>query len=321
MSLDELSLIDPRRLLVLDAVGRHGSLAGAARTLSLTPSAVSQQVAALERECGAQLLERTARGVRFTDAGERLAARAGSLRNVLEHAQSDLATLRGAERRGLSLGIFESVARRLLPRALKRFRSSHPMVTVKVHEREPEAALGLLRRGNLDVAVTHSYSLSPLAIPDDFVQTPVGEDPLLIVAPADTPAPARLADLAEARWIGPDSEYCRATLLQACRRAGFEPRIESTVSDYRLAEQLVAAGLGVALAPSLALSARPVPKTKRYALQEVGVRKITAWRAPGSSRASCVDALVATLASLLGDDEQRVRARNSAHARKHRGLA
>ena len=299
MALEQLSLIDPRRLLVLDAVGRHGSLAGAARTLSLTPSAVSQQIAALERECGTQLLERSARSVRFTEAGERLAARAASLRNVLDHAQADLATLRGAERRGLSVGIFESVARRLLPRTLKRFGSSHPRVTVRVHELEPEPALELLRRGDLDVAVTHSYSLSPLAIPDDFVQTPVGEDPLLIVTGAEAPAPSRLADLADARWIGPDSEYCRQTLLQACRRAGFEPRIESTVSDYRLAEQLVAAGLGVALAPSLALSARPLTKTKRSALREVGVRKITAWRAPGSSRASCVDALVATLASLL----------------------
>jgi DNA-binding transcriptional LysR family regulator len=299
MTLDQLSLVDPRRLLVLDAVGRHGSLAGAARTLSLTPSAVSQQIAALERECGTQLLERSARSVRFTEAGERLAARAASLRNVLDHAQADLATLRGAERRGLSLGIFESLARRLLPRTLKRFGSSHPRVTVRVHELEPEPALELLRRGDLDVAVTHSYSLSPLAIPDDFVQTPVGEDPLLIVTGAETPAPALLADLADARWIGPDSEYCRRTLLQACRRAGFEPRIESTVSDYRLAEQLVGAGLGVALAPSLALSARPLTKTKRYALREVGVRNITAWRAPGSSRASCVDALVATLASLL----------------------
>lgn len=299
MTLDQVSLIDPRRLLVLDAVGRHGSFAGAARSLSLTPSAVSQQVAALERECGTQLLERSARSVRFTDAGQRLVARAASLRDLLDHAQADLATLRGAERRGLGLGIFESAARRLLPTALRRFRSSHPRVAVKVHELEPEPALELLRRGDLDVAVTHSYSLSPLAIPDDFVQTPVGEDPLLIVTDAEAPAPVRLADLANARWIGPDSEYCRQTLLQACRRAGFEPRIESTVSDYRLAEQLVAAGLGVALAPSLALAARPVAKTKRSALPEVGMRTITAWRAPGSSRASCVDALVATLASLL----------------------
>ena len=301
MALDQLSLVDPRRLLVLDAVGRHGSFAGAARTLSLTPSAVSQQIAALERECGTQLLERSARSMRFTDAGERLVARAASLRDLLDHAQADLATLRGAERRWLSLGIFESFARRVLPRALKRFGSSHPRVAVKVHEVEPEPALELLRRGDLDVAVTHSYSLSPLAIPDDFVQTPVGEDSLVIVTGAEAPPPSRLADLADARWIGPgpDSDYCRQTLLQACRRAGFEPRIESTVNDYRLAEQLVAAGLGVALAPSLTLAARPLAKTKRYALPEVGIRKITAWRSPGSSRASCVDALVATLASLL----------------------
>src|SRR5215212_2567185 len=147
MALDQLSLVDPRRLLVLDAVGRHGSFAGAARSLSLTPSAVSQQIAALERECGTQLLERSARSIRFTDAGQRLVARAASLRDLLEHAQTDLATLRGAERRGLSVGIFESAARGCLPAALKRFRSTHPRVTVKVRELEPEPALEVLRRG------------------------------------------------------------------------------------------------------------------------------------------------------------------------------
>ena len=297
MSLDQLSLVDPRRLLVLDAVGRHGSLAGAARSLSLTPSAVSQQIAALERECGVQLLERSARSIRFTDAGQRLVTRAASLRDLLDHARADLATLRGAERRGLSLGIFESVARRFLSGALKRFGETHPHVAVKVHELEPEPALGLLRRGELDVAVTHSYSLSPLAIPDGFVRTAVGDDPLVIVTTADAPSPSRLSSLSDAPWIGPDSEYCRQTLLQACRRAGFEPRIESTVSDYRLAEQLVAAGFGVALAPSLALSSRPVSGTVRHTLPEVGTRNITAWRAPGSSRASCTDALVALLAA------------------------
>jgi DNA-binding transcriptional LysR family regulator len=299
MALDQLSLVDPRRLLVLDAVGRHGSFAGAARSLSLTPSAVSQQIAALERECGTQLLERNARSIRFTDAGERLVARAASLRDLLDHAQADLASSRGSERRGLSLGIFESAARRLLPGALERFRSSHPHVALKLHQLEPQPALELLRRGELDAAVTYSYSLSPLAIPHGFLQTAVGEDPLVIVAPAGLPTPSRLSALADATWIGPDSEYCRQTLLRACRQAGFEPRVDSTVSDYRLAEQLAAAGLGVALAPLLALAKRPPAGTARYALPELGVRTITAWRPPGSSRAACVDALVALLASRL----------------------
>jgi len=297
MTSAQLSLVDPRRLLVLDAVGRHGSFAGAARSLSLTPSAVSQQIAALERECGAQLLERSPRSIRFTDAGQRLVARAASLRDLLEHAQADLATSRGADRRGLSVGIFESAARRLLAGALERFATSHPHVALKVHQLEPGPAFELLRRGELDVAVTYSYSLSPLPIPDGFVQAAVGEDPLVIVAAAGMPAPSRLSSLAGVRWIGPDSEYCLQTLLQACRRAGFEPRIESTVSDYRLAEQLVAAGLGVALAPSFTVATRPFAGTVRHSLPEVGTRTITAWRAPGSSRASCIDALVALLAA------------------------
>ena len=284
---------------MLDAVGRYGSFAGAARSLSLTPSAVSQQIAALERECGARLIERSARSIRFTEAGQRLVDRAASLRGLLEDAQADLADARGTERRGLSLGIFESAARRLLPEGLRRFSSTHPRVDVRVNELEPEPALELLRRGELDLAVTHSYSLSPLRIPHELVQTPVGDDALLVVAPDDLPAPTRLADLAGTRWIGPGSEYCRQTLLLACRTAGFEPEIHSTIGDYRLGEQLVAAGLGVVLAPSLALAESPLAGTKRYAFPEVGTRAITAWRAPGSARAGCVDALTATLARLL----------------------
>ncbi len=299
MSLDQLSTVDPRRLLVLDAVGRHGSFAAAARSLSLTPSAVSQQIAALERECGVQLVERDGRALRFTEGGERLVARAASLRDLLDGAQSDLATARGSRRRGLGLGIFESAARRLLPDALRRFRTSNPEVTVKVLELEPGSSLDLLQRGELDLAITFSYTLSPLAILDELVRTPVGEDPLLVVTPTALPAPSRLADLAGERWIGPASDYCLGALHQACRNAGFEPRIDSMIGDYRLGEQLVSSGLGVLLAPSLALAARPPAGTRRHRLTETGERTITAWRAPGSSRATCVDALTATLAAVF----------------------
>ena len=178
---------------------------------------------------------------------------------------------------------------------MKRLAAAYPGVEVAVHEVEPGTAYDDLRRGELDVAVTHSYSLAPRAIPADLVATEVGEDPLLLVCPRTVPRPERLADLAGERWIGPTTEYCRQTLLLACRNAGFEPRIESTTSDYRLAEQLAAGGLGIALAPSLTLSHRPLAGTVRYRLPEVGVRCITAWRTRTNCRSKRIDALVAEL--------------------------
>ncbi len=295
MSLEQLSTLDPRRLLVLDAVVRQGSFAAAAEALSLTPSAVSQQIAALERECGTRLIERNRRVIRFTDAGEQLSRRAAALRELLDAASDDLASLRSNDRGGLSIGIFESAARGLLRSSLKRFAVSYPDVEVAVHEVEPGSAFEDLRRGELDSAVTHSYSLAPRAIPDDLVATEVGEDPLLLVCPQTVRRPTRLADLGAERWIGPTTEYCRQTLLLACRGAGFEPRIESTTSDYRLAEQLAAAGLGIALAPSLTLNDRPLAATVRYRLPEVGVRRITAWRTQTNCRRQRIDALVGEL--------------------------
>jgi DNA-binding transcriptional LysR family regulator len=292
MSLGQLSTIDPRRLLVLDAVVRQGSFAAAARALSLTPSAVSQQIAALERECGTRLIERNRRVIRLTDAGEQLTRRASALRELLDEAQTDLAALRSNERGLLTLGMFESVARRLLPVALEGFAAEYPDVEVAVHEVEPGAAFEGLRRGELDVAVTHSYSLAPRAIPSDLVPTDVGDDPLLLVCPRTIRRPTRLADLSGERWIGPTTENCRQTLLLACRTAGFEPRIESTTGDYRLGEQLTAAGFGITLAPSLTLSDQPAPGTARYRLPEVGVRHLTAWRTATNCRSARIDALI-----------------------------
>jgi DNA-binding transcriptional LysR family regulator len=295
MSLEQLSTIDPRRLLVLDAVVRERSFAAAARALSLTPSAVSQQIAALERECGTRLIERNRRVIRLTDAGEQLSRRAAGLRDLLDEASGELAALRSNDRGGLSLGIFESAARRLLTPALSRFATAFPDVAVVVHEVEPAAAFERLRRGELDLAVTHSYSLAPRAIPDDLVPVEVGVDPLLLVCPRTVRRPKALADLADERWIGPTTEYCRQTLLLACRSAGFEPRIASTVGDYRLAELLAAGGLGIALAPSMTLSDSRLAGTVRHRVPELGVRHITAWRTSTSSRSARTDALVAEL--------------------------
>jgi DNA-binding transcriptional LysR family regulator len=299
VSLEQLSTIDPRRLLVLDAVVRQGSFAGAARVLSLTPSAVSQQIAALERECGTRLVERNRRVIRFTDAGEQLSQRAAALRDLLDAAGDDLASIRSNDRGGLSVGIFESAARKMLPGALKRFAETYPDVEVAVHEVEPAQAFEELSRGGLDLAVTHSYSLAPRAIPRELMPTEVGEDPLVVICPQAIRKPKRLASLAGERWIGPTTEYCRQTLLLACRSAGFEPRIESTVSDYRLAEQLAAAGLGIALAPTLTLSDPPAAGTARHRLPEVGVRRITAWRTRTNCRSKRIDALVAELRQAL----------------------
>lgn len=290
-----LQSLDPRRLLVLDAVLREGTLAAAAHALSLTPSAVSQQIAALERESGAILLERTKHGVRVTDAGALLAAHAGAIRNEVDRATADLIALREEEHGALRVGIFASAGLRLLPDALKRFSASHPRVVVTVLELDGEDALRALRVGQLDIAVIHAYSLALDPVPEGLVARVFGEDPLLLIVPSRMPRPRDLAELHSARWIGPSSDPCRQTLLQACRRAGFEPDVQSICADYRLAEQLVAAGLGVALAPELALDPDPPAGVVRIPLAEAGTRRLISLRIAATARASRADALTAEL--------------------------
>ncbi|MEV4251817.1 LysR family transcriptional regulator [Spirillospora sp. NPDC049652] len=246
-----------QRLRVLRAVAEHGSFNQAAAALRLTPSAVSQHVAALERSLGTQVVTRSTRGAVLTRAGQIMVSAAESVAAELEHARQRVDRL-GTGRTQLTIATFTSGGRLLLPGALARLTSTHPDTVLHVRENEPETALPLVRQGAVDLALAYSFD-GPL--PGRHGQnlrwTPLMEDPLHVVLPETHPLAGRveldLAEVADEPWV----LGCLKTevfLRRYAERAGFDPEIRGTTTDYFFARSLVAAGMGVSLIPTIALA-------------------------------------------------------------------
>jgi DNA-binding transcriptional LysR family regulator len=248
-------VLEVRRLRILLEVARSGSLAAAASTLSYTPSAVSQQIATLEREAGTALLERRPRGVVLTEAGRTLVEHAQRVIAQLDAAEAALDDLANLRRGRLRMASFATAGSTVLPRAVDAFRSRHPDIELIVMPASPADAVAALRDGRLDVALTVDVGASP---PDGVDVVALFEDPYRLALPRDHPragAPdLRLADLGDETWIDvPDTLSGGKALRAACRQAGFEPKVRFESDDYLAIRELVAAGAGLALLPELAL--------------------------------------------------------------------
>ena len=249
-------MLDVRRLRVLREVARRGSLAGAADGLSYTPSAVSQQIAALEREAGTALLERRARGVVLTEAGEVLVEHAEAILSALDAAESALAALADLRRGHLRMASFATAAARVLPSAIDVFRARHPGVELTVGQASPMESVARLRAGRIDLALTVDLDPHPaegvevIHLFDDPVQLALHREHPLAAKPD-----LRLEDLAQETWIDvPRATSGGQVLTRACTEAGFVPRVRFESDDYTVIQQLVGAGAGVALLPDLAFS-------------------------------------------------------------------
>ncbi|MEV4560356.1 LysR substrate-binding domain-containing protein [Kitasatospora sp. NPDC049285] len=246
---------------MLREVARLGSFNRAAAVLHCTPSAVSQQIAALERGLGSAVVERSTRGVTLTDAGRLLVEAAEAIAAELVDAQQRLDRLT-AERTALTVATFASAGRRLLPAALAGFVADHPEVELTILEGEPEESLPAVRQGRADLALAYHFDGPPPSRPGDrsgLDWTPLGVDPLRVVVPrghvlaAGTGGPLHLAELADQRWI----LGCRKSAAQFARYAelaGVELRVCCTATDYDFAQSLVRAGVGIALIPQLGLA-------------------------------------------------------------------
>jgi molybdate transport repressor ModE-like protein len=269
--------LDVRRMRVLREVSERGTIAAAARALAFTPSAISQQLAALEREAGVALLDRHGGRVRLTEAGRRLVARTEAILVELEAATAELAAAAADVTGDVHVAAFPSAERALLAPAAAALARRHPDVRVRTTELEPEASLPALRLGDVDLAVSHEDVGRPAPPDARLERVDLLEDPLRVVLPAGHPADAdavTLARLADDRWVAtPPGTACRAMLDHACRAAGFVPDVPFHANDFGVLAAFVAAGLGVALVPDLALGAfgagtvaRPVadvPVTRR----------------------------------------------------------
>lgn len=282
------------RLRVLHAVSTAGSVVGAARSLHVTTSAVSQQIARLEREVGQRLTERRGRGIALTEAGLLLARNAGELLSHAEQVQAELAAHHGTVTGSVTIAAFATAARGLLPDALRDLRSRHPDLSASLAEQEPHEALPALMRGDIEVAVVQDWAEDQLTVPGGLSRRDLFDDTFDVALPVDHPLAGRdvlhITELTDHEWISwRTDEICHDWLLRTLRAYGTEPHIRHTASEHSTQLALVAAGLGVAVIPRLGRESLPAtvrclpvdpPPTRRiYALWRTSTTASPAIRA------------------------------------------
>lgn len=273
-------MLDARRMRVLRSVVTSGSISAAAANLGYTPSAVSQQIAALQREAGIPLLEKSGRGVRPTPAGQLLADHAGVIMSKLAEAEAELADLREGRTGRLTVHYFATAGTSLVPPAIAMLRAEYPGVHLDLKLNDPAYTTAAASSGEADVAL--------VVLPQGFSPTEgvrtihLLDDPYSAVLPKDHRlARKRIIDLsalAEDPWV--DNEWpgpvgvCREIMLEACAAAGFSPGFAVEADDYQTAMAFVASGLGVTLVPRLALGAAPAGVVVRPVRRPRPVRSI-----------------------------------------------
>jgi len=253
-------MIDLRRLRLLRELEARGTVHGAARALDYTPSAVSQQLAVLEREAGAPLLERSGRTLRLTDAGRLLAGHAATLLDGMAAAEADLAALVAGRPAGtVRVAAFQSAFLELVAPAIAAVRHEHPEVRMEAAEIEVEEAVPALRLGHLDAVIGDEYEGDPRPVHPDLERTPLLTEQVRVVLREDHPLAGRkrvpLARLAGEAWAATQPGTGHRTMhVRACRRlGGFEPDIRFASDDLLILLELVRMAGSCALLPDLVL--------------------------------------------------------------------
>jgi DNA-binding transcriptional LysR family regulator len=292
-------MLDVRRLRVLREVAARGSFSAAAEALAFTQPAVSRQIATLEAEAGTQLVERGARGIRLTAAGELLVEHAEVILDRLAMAEHELEALAGLKGGRLRVGAFPSANATLIPLALSAFDGQYPEVGLSLVEARSVQCAVLLRAGELDLAVV---SDTEGELGDDLVLEPLMEDPMYVALARTHPLAHEpgltLADLRQDTWIEGGGINSNA-LHAAARRAGFEPRIAFESTSWLGKQGLVAAGIGITLIPTIALDTVHESVVLRALGEDAPFRQISIatdssrYRAPGVEPMKAILRLVA----------------------------
>jgi DNA-binding transcriptional LysR family regulator len=290
-------MLNVTRIGVLRAVARHGSFSGAAEALGYTQPAVSRQVATLEAETGTVLVNRAATGARLTDAGEVLVRHAEVIFAALDEAESELRAVIGLKAGRLRLATFSSAAASIVPLAIARFRDVHPGVELVVEMVEPEESIPRLRCGELDIALSNDAESLP---GEPLERIHLFDDPMYVALPRDhrlaERPKLRLRDLAGEPWMLGTTTTCPDARMfaRACHAAGFEPKIAFENDDYHAILGFVAAGVGVALIPDLAVRSAREDVVIRSLGSHTPVRKVVA-AVPVGYRAPAVEAMLEVL--------------------------
>ncbi|MFD3403875.1 LysR family transcriptional regulator [Kribbella sp. NPDC058693] len=260
-------MLDVTKLRVIDAVARLGSVTAAARELHYSQPSVTHHLSRLEAETGAQLLQRAGRGIRLTETGRMLAARAAEIIGRIDAADAELAAHVGLRVGRVRLAGFSSAIGSLVPAAVEALAGKHPGLQVSLTDMHPPEALELLRTGTIDVAIVFRY--------DETEPEPAGvrlhhllDDPVYLLS---KDRPVTLAELSDATWIA-GCDRCRSHLISLCAVEGYEPRVGYTSDDMVVMQALVRSGLGVTTIPGLALRshridgifATEIPDSRRH---------------------------------------------------------
>ena len=302
-------MLELRRLRLLRELHARGTIAAVADALRSTPSAVSQQLAVLERETGLALLQRAGRGVRLTDAAVVLAGHAEALLARAELAEAELAAAAGTVAGRARIASFQSVALRLAVPALRALARDAPGLRCELVEAEPEASLPALALGDVDVVLADEWRHQPRPRPPGIDRLDLHRDPVAIVLPAEHPAaragpgPVPLAGLERAAWTtGHRAAGWDEVTVRTCRSlGGFDPDIRFRTNDSVIALAIVASGQAVALLPEL-VGAEDHPGVAVRAIAEGAVhRTIFAATRTADARRPSVRALLAAVAAAGAD--------------------
>ncbi|MCU7824344.1 LysR family transcriptional regulator [Kitasatospora sp. DSM 101779] len=280
-------MIEARHLRVLRAVARTGSFSAAARELGCTQPAVSQQMKALEKSVATPLVVRSGKGMQLSEAGEVLLKHASGILAGLSAAEEEVAAIAGLRSGRVRLVSFPTASSTLVPKAVAQVRAARPGMRVSLVEAEPPESPAMLRAGECEVALAFRYpdsqggaevvpsphasarearaeatleAAASAAATDwsDLVVQPLLDDPMVVLVPAGhrlagrDGGPVGVGELADEQWIA-GCPQCRGHLVELCAGAGYQPRIDFATDDYPAVVGLVAAGLGVAVLPGMAL--------------------------------------------------------------------
>ena len=269
MGLDRWLGIEIRHLAALQAVAEEGTFRGAASRLGYTQSAISQQIATLERLVGAKLIERPGgpRAVFLTDAGRLVLRHAEAIMARLKAAEADVAAMVAGNAGTLRVGTFQSVGARIVPNLLRRFGAAWPGVDVQLEESASDPALlAAVERGELDL----TFAMPPLA-EGPFAMVELMRDPWVLLVPHDSPLAARrdplpLREVAKLPLIAPRLCASLEQIHAHFRSRGLEPNYVYHLDENNIVHGMVAAGAGIALIPKLAVD----PNDERVVLVELG---------------------------------------------------
>ena len=299
-------MLDIRRMRVLREVARRGSMSAAADALNYTPSAVSQQVATLEREIGVALVERGPRSIMLTDAGRALADHAEIILARLEIAETEVREIAGLRGGRLRLATFRTAGETIMARAITAFHTQHPEVELRLVEGEPEDYLPLIKSGEIDLGLDFEYDHLPRVRVESSEEQLLMEDEIGIALPARhrlaEQEAIELDELAGEAWIGSTPRSSAHGFTERlCAGAGFEAQVKFETDDYHVAEALVATGVGIAFLPRMAVATAHPDIVVRPVAPTPPMRRIFAVFRAGGLRSPTTSAMVTLLQEISAE--------------------